>query len=96
MDFPGQIDPVLQKEKLLTSGRDSAAYLAGVMQNLALTGSERAELRACCDQLEQYVRVLALTTKADEISSIGYRMAEILAECVGIISRMQDRFPPGQ
>jgi hypothetical protein len=51
MDFPGQIDPVLQKEKLLTSGRDSAAYLAGVMQNLALTGSERAELRACCDQL---------------------------------------------
>jgi hypothetical protein len=28
MDFPGQIDPVLHKEKLLTSGRDSAAYLA--------------------------------------------------------------------
>jgi hypothetical protein len=95
MDFHDQVDPVLQKEKLLISGRDSAAYIAGVMQNLKLTGSERAELCACCDQLEQHVRVLALTTKADDIGSLGYRMAEVLAECVDIIRRMQDR-PPGQ
>ena len=97
MDFHDQVDPVLQKEKLLISGRDSAAYIAGMMQNLKLTGSERAELHACRDQLEQYVRVLALTkaTKGEEIGSLGYRMAEVLAECVDIIRRMQDRLPPG-
>ena len=95
MDFHDQVDPVLQKENLLISGRDSAAYIAGMMQNLKLTGSERAELRACRDQLEQHVRVLALTTTADDIGSLGYQMAEVLAECVDIIHPIQDRLPPG-
>ena len=33
MDFPGQADPAQQKERLMTGGRDSAAYIAAAMQN---------------------------------------------------------------
>jgi len=98
MDFPGQADPALHKERLMTSGRDSAAYIARVMPNLRLPPAERDELCVCRERLEQYVKVLAGTenTNGKEIGALGYRMAEVLAECVGIISRFQDRRPLGQ
>jgi hypothetical protein len=98
MDFPGQADLTQQKERLMVGGRDSAAYVAGAMQNPRLTRSQRAALRACRDQLENYIRVLALTdaTNSKEIGALGYRMAEVLAECMGIISRRQERPPDYQ
>ena len=97
MDFNGKVDPVLQKEKLLLSGRRSAAAIAAIMQISGFTPAERDELRVCRDRLEQYVKALAETEAMDgeEIGSLAAQMAEILAECVDIIRRAQDR-PPGR
>jgi hypothetical protein len=97
MDFPGQIDPVLQKEKLLISGRHSAAAIAAIMQISGFTPAERDELRVCRDRLEQHVKVRAEAeaTDGEEIGSLAERMADVLAECAGIIHRVQDR-PPGR
>jgi hypothetical protein len=46
---------------------------------------------------EQHVKVLAEAeaTDGEEIGSLAERMADVLAECVGIIHRVQDR-PPGR
>ena len=87
-----------RRRRSWTSGRASAAYIVRIKPNLRLPPAERDELCDCRERLEQYVKVLAGTenTNGKEIGALGYRMAEVLAECVGIISRFQDRRPLGQ
>ncbi len=47
MGCPGLADPALHKERLMTSGRDSAAYIAGVMQKLGLPPEYTLRVHGC-------------------------------------------------
>jgi Zn-dependent oligopeptidase len=87
-----------QKDKLITLGRGAAGRIAEIMQNSGLSTTERNELRACHDRLEQYVKAVAETetTQGEAIASLAHRMADVMNQFGNIADRVQGRLALGQ
>ena len=62
------------------------------MKNSGLSTAERDEMRACRDQIEQYVKIAeSETTKDEEMVSLANKMADVFEQGENIADRVQGR-----
>jgi hypothetical protein len=85
------------KDKLITGDRRTADIIAQLMRISGLTPAERDEMRACCDQLERYVKVAETETVQDEeLASLADKMSGVTDQFCNIADRIEARLASGQ